>query len=121
VSHIEIFRFVGFIIGVTVFIIGIAAIFRPQQMSVKFGIPLSGQGLPFVISTGIRDVLIGLVVLALFYNQLWNLLGLTSCFLGMVAISDFLVVRKYGDKKTSIIHAAGAIGVIAYGVWLLSV
>jgi hypothetical protein len=101
--------------------IGVAATAKPEAMSKKFGITVSGVALPYVMSTGIRDVFIGLIVLILFYLQDWTALGAGHLCIGIVAISDFLVVRKYGDKKTSLIHLGGAVVVFAYGAWLLAI
>lgn len=107
------------VVGVTTLLIGIAATVKPQEMSKKFGIAVSGSALPYVISTGIRDVFMGLVVLILFYIQSRTALAASHLCLGIVAISDFVVVRKYGDKKMSLIHVGGAVAVIAYGVAIL--
>lgn len=108
------------VIGLLTLFIGIAATVMPEVMSNKFGIAATGVALPYVMSTGIRDVFIGLIILILFYLQDWTALGAGHLCIGIVAISDFLVVRKYGDKKTSLIHLGGAMFVIAFGVWLLA-
>ncbi len=119
-SLVAIAHYIAPIIGLSTIIIGICAVLQPQPMSKKFGITVSGAALPYVVSTGIRDVFIGLTVLVLFYRQEWSLLGVINLLIGVVAISDFLVVKKHGDKKTSLAHLAGAVGVVAYGAWLLS-
>ena len=106
-------------IGLLTLLIGILAVLNPEKMSKNFGIAVSGSALPYVVSTGIRDVFMGLIVLILFYLQAWNALGMSHLCLGIVAISDFIVVRKHGDKKASLVHISGAIAVIAYGAWLL--
>lgn len=107
------------IIGLGTFVIGILAVLRPQPMSKKFGVIANDSAFPYVMSTGIRDVFIGLTVLILFYNKSWTLLGLINFCISIVAISDFLVVLKHGDKKTSFAHLFGAILVATYGVWLI--
>jgi uncharacterized membrane protein HdeD (DUF308 family) len=73
-----------------------------------------------VISTGIRDVFMGIAVLVLFYFQAWMPLGLIHLALGLVAISDFAVVRRYGDRKTSWVHLIGAVVVVLFGIWLVA-
>lgn len=108
------------VIGLTTLSIGISAAIWPQPMSKKFGIDASDKALPYVVSTGVRDVFMGLTVLILFYQQQWKILGAINLCIGLVAISDFLVVRKHGDSKTSLVHLAGAIAVIGYGTWLIS-
>lgn len=106
-------------IGFITLLIGVLAAANPKAMSKNFGIAATGVALPYVVSTGIRDVFIGLIVLILFYLQAWVALGACHLCIGLVAISDFLVVRKYGNKKASLIHISGAVVVIAYGAWLL--
>ncbi len=112
--HISIF------IALMTFIIGILAIARPQEMSKKYGISVYGSALPYVMSTGVRDIFIGLVILILFVQNEWRLLGATHLCIGVIAFFDFFIVYKYGDKKTSYMHLCGAISVVAYGIWLLS-
>ncbi len=107
------------IIGLTTLAIGVMAVLRPKPMSKKFGISVDGDALPYVIATGIRDVFMGLTIFILFYLQEWVALGAINLCVGIVAISDFLAVRKHGDKKTSMVHLFGAIAVIVYGAWLL--
>lgn len=118
-SLLTIGHYFPLVIGFFTLLIGIAATAKPEEMSKKFGIAVSGVALPYVISTGIRDVFIGLVVFILFYLQYGSALGAIHLCIGIVAISDFLVVRKYGNKKASLIHLGGAVVVIAYGAWRL--
>lgn len=116
----SIFYFVAPVIGFFTLLIGVAAVIKPQPMSTKFGISVSGSALPYVVSTGIRDVFMGLAIFILFYFQHWTALGVTIGCIGIVAISDFLVVLKHGDKKTSLVHLLGTVLVVAYGSWLYS-
>jgi hypothetical protein len=119
-SLTEISYYLALLIGVTTLIIGICAMIRPLPMAVKFGVSVGESAVPYVLSTGVRDVFMGLTVLILWSLQHWKALGAISLCLGLVAISDFQVVRKYGDKKTSYVHLAGAMAVFIYGAWLLA-
>ncbi len=112
-------HYVAPFMGLVTLMIGVGAVIRPKQMAVKFGIAASESALPYVVSTGIRDVFIGLTVLILFYLSEWQALGAVILCIALVAISDFLVVRKHGDRRTSLVHLAGAVAVTAYGLWLL--
>lgn len=114
-------HYIAPVIGLVTTLIGIAAVLKPEPMSKKFGIAARGSALPYVVSTGIRDVFIGLSILTLVYFEQWLALGFINLFVGIVAISDFLVVIRNGDKKTSVVHLAGALIVITYGVWLLEI
>jgi hypothetical protein len=118
-SLINILHYIAPLVGFGTLIIGILAVLRPEPMSKKFGIAASESTLPYVINTGIRDVFIGLTVLILFFNKEWISLGVVHLCIGIVAMSDFLVVRRHGDKKTSFVHLFGAIFVLVYGILLL--
>ena len=117
---ITVLHYIAPLIGFFTLAIGISAVLRPGPMSKNFGIKVDGLALPYVVSTGIRDVFMGGAVLILFFLQLWQALGAISLCLGVVAISDFLVVQKHGDKKTSMVHLGGAISTIVYGAVLLA-
>lgn len=108
------------LVGIAALLIGAMAVAKPKAMSEKFGVIAEGQALPYVVSTGIRDVFIGLIVLILFYLEQWAAIGAAHFCIGLVAISDFLVVRKHGNKKVSLVHLIGAIVATVYGIWLFS-
>ena len=116
---IQFSHYVAVVIGLVTIFIGSAAALKPASMSKQFGIAASGLALPYVVSTGIRDVFIGLVVLLVFHYENWYLLGYFNLFIAVVAISDFLIVRKYGDKKISLVHLFSAGAVLGYGLFLL--
>ncbi len=119
----EIAFYIAPLIGFVTLIIGTAAVLKPAPMSKNFGIEVSGSALPYVVSTGIRDIFMGLTILILFstqhHQQDRRTLGAIHLCVGVVAISDFLIVQKHGDKKTSWVHLLGAVAVIGYGVWLI--
>jgi Domain of unknown function (DUF4267) len=115
----DIIHAIALVIGVVTLLIGIGAVLKPEQMSKKFGISASGSTLPYVVSTGIRDVFMGLTVLILFSKQDWPVLAYVNFLLGIVAISDFTIVRKHGDRKTALVHILGAVAVFCYGAMLL--
>ncbi len=114
----DIIHYIAPIIGFFTLVIGISAFAKPEAMSKNFGIQASGQALPYVMSTGIRDVFMGLVMFILFFMQLWQAMAAVSLCIGLVAICDFIIVQKYGDKKMSMVHLAGASAVIGYGIVL---
>jgi hypothetical protein len=116
----KLFYFIAPLIGLVTLVIGISAVLKPRPMSKEFGIAVDGLALQYVISTGIRDVFMGLAVLILYFQQNWTALGAIHLCLGIVAISDFVVVRRHGNKSKSQVHLFGAIAVIGYGFWLLS-
>ncbi len=111
--------FVAPFIGLTTIFIGLGAILKPEPMSKNFGIKASGTATAYVRSVGIRDIFMGLTVLILYFNQLWLQMALIQFCIGLVALSDFMVVRSCGDQKASLTHFAGAVAVVGYGVWIL--
>lgn len=113
------FFYLAPIIGIVALIIGILAVLQPQKMSEKFGIAVTGSALPYVISTGVRDIFIGLTILILFSFKNWSVLGYIHFCIGVVAISDSTVVLKYGNKKVAMVHVFGAILAVAYGLFLI--
>jgi len=116
----NIFLYFNVLVGLVALCIGIGAIIKPQPMALKFGIAADVKALPYVVSLGIRDVFMGLSVLVLFLRSEWFSLGLIHLCLGLVAVSDFLVVFKNGVRKISYVHLLGAFVSFIYGAWLLS-
>ena len=119
-GNLNISLYFNLAVGIVALLIGVGAMIRPQLMSQKFGIAADSKTLPYVVSLGIRDVFMGLTVLLLFFLSEWFALGLVHICLGMVAVSDFIVVFKHGQRKTSWVHFAGAIASFVYGVWLVN-
>ena len=117
---ISIIHLISPMIGLATIIIGILAIINPKKMSKNFGIDTNDiKTLPYVSSLGVRDIFMGITILILYHNQLWNILGLINLLIGLVAVSDFLFVLKNGDKRISLIHLTGAIIMILCGYILL--
>lgn len=117
-ESLNVFLYFNLAVGIVAMLIGVGAMVQPQAMSLKFGIAADSKALPYVVSLGIRDIFMGATVLLLFFLSQWFALGLVHIFLGVVAASDFRVVFKNGIKKTSLVHLAGAIVSMIYGVWL---
>ena len=102
--------------------IGATATLAPQLMSKNFGIEsTTDKTLPWVVSVGMRDVFMGLVIVILYSSQLWVEMAWAHFALAVVAISDFIVVYRHGNRLFCLTHLAGAIAVIAYGAILLSI
>lgn len=105
--------------GVVACLIGLGAILKPELMSKNFGIKAVGAAKHFVVATGVRDVFMGLTVLILFYFQSWMFVGLIHILISLVALSDFLLVYRHGDRKAALTHMAGALGAGAFGLWMV--
>ena len=107
------------IIALFTLIIGFFAIFKPKPMAKNFGVPVGADAYPFVIATGVRDIFMGTVILILYFLGQWYAIALVSFSLTLVAVSDFVIVQKYGIKKNSWTHFLGALGTLIYGLFLL--
>ena len=107
-------------IGVVATLIGSVAMLAPRFMSEKFGIAVEGQATSYVVALGVRDVFIRVLFLILFQSSLWTEAGWLSLALAGVAISDFAVVWKSGEKLTSATHLLGAVFLIPYGLAMLT-
>ena len=94
---ISIIHLISPVIGIVTIVIGILAIINPKKMSKSFGIDADDiKTLAYVSSLGVRDIFMGITILILYYNHLWNILGLVNLLIGLVAVSDFLFVLKNG-------------------------
>ena len=111
--------YVAPIIGLTTILIGLGAMLKPESMSGNFGIPATGKAKAWVVSVGVRDIFMGFTVLVLYFNQSWFELAFINLAIGVVALSDFYVVLKDGDRLKSYTHFAGAVAVLFYGAWII--
>jgi hypothetical protein len=107
------------LIGLSATLIGLLAMLKPKFMSEGFGIKVEGDALSYVVALGVRDIFIGLSVLALYVYKLWFMIGILSLLISLVALTDFLVVFKFGVKKTSILHLLGFFASLVYGVTMI--
>ena len=106
------------LVGFGAVLIGLAAALFPRQASKSFGVPTSGSGLPWVRATGTRDVFLGFTVLLLSWRGDRLALSLVCFCTAFIALGDFLLTYFQGTRKLSIVHLAGLVVAIAYGVWL---
>ena len=116
-SYTELLNSFSLIIGLGVSFIGLLAISAPRFMSKNFGIPLDDKkALSYIVSLGIRDIFIGLTVFYLFFEKAWMTIAFVHFFISIVALSDFIVVMKHGDKNSYITHLTGLVISLLYGV-----
>ena len=118
-NFVELSLYLSLLIGVVATAVGVAILIKPKQMAVVFGIEASESAMPYVVSCGSRDLFIGLTVLALYFNQAWLEMGYINLFISLVSVSDFLVVRKNGNKNKSALHLLSGVVAVVYGIWLI--
>ena len=100
---------IALLIGIVACLIGIGAMLKPAFMSDGFGIAVDGKATGYVVALGVRDLFIGAIFLHVYFTANWQTLPFYSSALGVVAVSDFIVVIKNGDKKKAAVHLAGAV------------
>lgn len=120
VSMLEFVRiYLAPLIGLATLGIGLLAVAKPQKMSINYGIYANDKALPYVVATGIRDVFMGLMIVALFFLKEWRAIAIAQFLLAIVAIVDFSIVIKSGEKLKALVHLTGALAVFFYGIWIL--
>jgi len=120
VSMLEFVRiYLAPLIGLATLGIGLLAVAKPQKMSINYGIYANDKALPYVVATGIRDVFMGLMIVALFFLKEWRAIAIAQFLLAIVAIVDFSIVIKSGEKLKALVHLTGALAVSFYGIWIL--
>ena len=98
--------------------IGVLAMLRPEKMSAKYGIAARQPQASFVAGLGIRDVFVGFVLFGAWWREDTLAILVLSFLLSSVALVDFYIVSKHGDKKTSLVHLLGAVFCLGYGLLL---
>ena len=57
------------LIGSLAVLVGLGAVLKPKPMSKKFGIDANDHALPYVMSTGLRDIFVGMTLLVFPYRN----------------------------------------------------
>ena len=95
--------------------IGVGALLAPGAASRQYGIVLDdARALAFIRAMGVRDLLIGVLVLLLASTERRGLLALGVAASAAVALLDFAVVSRDGAARRSpgVLHGLGAIGLL---------
>lgn len=114
------FEFILLLIGIGAILIGLAAVALPQRASQSFGIKVYSEALPYVQATGARDIFLGITLLILYWRNDFLTAGYVCVAIACVSIVDAYVTWRNGSKPHSLFHVAGTVGVVAYGIWLIS-
>ncbi|MEU4541999.1 DUF4267 domain-containing protein [Nonomuraea dietziae] len=104
--------------------IGVSYLLAPQSMAPDFGLPSwpRGEGAGFLAVKGVRDVVSGLVILAVLATGNRRVLGWVMLATALTPIGDmFIVLLSGGAPATAFgVHGATASAVIIAGGLLLS-
>jgi hypothetical protein len=101
--------------------IGVGAIVAPRLSSEQYGLPVSDRaGLALVRAVGARDIILGVITLALLVAGDRGALGLVLAVSVIAALADAAVVatgRPGAPAKTYAVHIVGGIALlVAWGL-----
>jgi hypothetical protein len=108
-------------VAATAFIaIGLGALLAPATSSQQYGLATKDAiTLAYVRALGVRDLVLGILLLAFALTHQSEAAGLVAEFGALVGLSDFLIVASSRGKEARsnlFIHGAGTIGLLV--VWL---
>jgi hypothetical protein len=115
---------VAVLAAVGIIVIGILYLFNPRTASQSFGLPLPEVGANIVWwlrLKGLRDVVAGMVVLALVVWREPRLLGIVLMIEAMIPVGDMsLVLMAKGSTKTALgVHGLTAVLMILAAIPLI--
>ena len=92
-------------------LLGIAghATLLPADAATVYGVPTSGRGLTWVQATGLRDAVLGLVVLGTLWHEAARTMVL-GCAL-LLPLADTILAFQHGGLGATLLHAAGVVGI----------
>jgi hypothetical protein len=122
-SLVHIAAGVAGLMGGAIILIGVGYLLAPQATAATFGLPVipSGDGAAWLQVKGVRDVVSGLLGLALLADGLYRELGWFLIIVALIPIGDgLIVVRHPGSTVLAYgIHGATAAVLLATGSVLL--
>ncbi len=110
-------------LGVSLISVGITTFVTPGFASEMFGIPIAdNSGIGYVSTTGLRDIALGFLLLALIYERVRvRVLGTCLMIFALIPIGDAFLVWMNADtlKPAPLsLHIASAIVFVVLGGWL---
>jgi len=103
------------LVALALVLFGAAALIDPGRMAHLYGIPVEGDPAHgFVRATGIRDLVIGLVLGATIAYRDWPLIDVMLAGGIVLAAGDFWIVYHAAGRRFHPAHAAHAGGIVAF-------
>lgn len=106
----------SWLVAAALLAIGVGAIVAPRMSSAQYGLPLDdARALQWVRALGVRDIAIGLVVLALLVMGEARALCWTIGLSAVVAVGDLTIVGLGARPlpwRSVALHGAGAVGML---------
>ena len=107
---------VPLVVGLGGLIIGTPAFILPVKASAGFGIVVDKKHSDYVRAVGARDIFIGLIFIYFWQQKDLHALAWICVFTSVVSTCDFVITRRAGATRASLIHlsATFAVLVLAY-------
>ncbi len=103
--------------------VGVGYLIAPQSMSDSFGLPAAPEGPAegFLNVKGVRDVVTGLILLALLASRQRRALGIATLTIALIPAGDMTTILiRHGSTSTALgVHGLTAVMVAVTGVLLL--
>ena len=101
--------------------LGAGSLAAPHALAENYGLPVEDEtGIAYVRAVGMRDAVLGLVLLAFLVRREREPLAIVVGLSALVGASDFTIVgtrRGAAAPRSLAIHGTGTIGLI--GIWAL--
>lgn len=111
------------LMGVAIVVIGAHYLLAPEAAAATFGLPdrPTGRNAAWLRVKGVRDIVCGVLGLALLAAGLWRELGWFLLIVALVPLGDALIVLRHaGSKGVALgMHGGTAAALVAIGVVLL--
>ena len=112
------------LIAVGIIVIGCFYLVSPQRISGTFGLKPPVSGAPtraWLRPKGIRDVVSGLVVLAMMLTGDWRRVGIVLLVEAVIPLGDMsIILGSGGSKSTAVsVHGVTCAVMLVVGFWLI--
>jgi Domain of unknown function (DUF4267) len=109
----------GGVLAAALVAVGLAALFAPHPVARLYGLPADGDAARgFVRATGIRDVVIGIVLAAAAYVRDVPLVVVVAVAGVAISVADAFIAYHSGGKRWRPEHGIHAAGAIAFALVL---
>lgn len=111
------------LIGISLIAVGTLAMVAPETAAAMFGVPAStNQTLAYVWSTGTRDIVIGIWLIALIVLRVsQRVLGASLLVTGLIPVGDVFIVYINSGTRSAlplVVHCAAIALFFAFGLLL---
>ncbi len=110
----------AYLAGIGLVAVGIGALLRPAGLAHSYGLPVeSPNGLSFVRAAGVRDIVLGLILIAAAYLQNVDQIIVVVAAGLVLSLADFTIAFAGNGGRIHRQHVTHAGGAIAFAVILV--